>query len=281
MPSAKLAKSKKVELDKLRSLVAHELLHKRELQTQPKIADTFRKPGPLGVGHEGEGEGGYSSDPGSRSHSSFQDQSQARVDPQSFAIFESRIERLEKHCEQRVRAVEKENYLLEKENYLLRKKVELLESTNRALRNTLAEKDSYIEQLENTIRSQKRELDTIEQKYSDQVDDLRKKVDMIEQALQNRQVATPPTTTSPSAEVNEICDQQPQCSPWQFWKRKACNIIWTGTPNEKSSRTIHCYDTNCGWGNTVSLNAYILHLKRKPHFINVKYNPDQKFLPRV
>ena len=75
---------------------------------------------------------------------------------------------------------------------------------------------------------------------------------------------------------------QPQCTPWQYWKSEACTIIGTSRQGQKSTRTFGCFDDNCPWRNKcVTLNAYINHLKREPHNVNISTNPDMRLLPKV
>ena len=75
---------------------------------------------------------------------------------------------------------------------------------------------------------------------------------------------------------------QPQCTPWQHWKSEACTIIGTSRQGQKSTRMFRCFDDNCHWRDKcVTLNAYINHLKREPHGINISTNPDQRCLPKV
>ena len=74
----------------------------------------------------------------------------------------------------------------------------------------------------------------------------------------------------------------PHCTPWQHWKSEACTIIGTSKQGQKSTREFRCYDDNCDWKDKcVTLNAYINHLKREPHKINISTNPDLRWLPKV
>ena len=74
----------------------------------------------------------------------------------------------------------------------------------------------------------------------------------------------------------------PQCTSWQHWKSKACTIIGTSRQGQKSTRRFKCYDDNCNWKDKyVTLNAYINHLKRDPHNINIALNPAMEYLPKI
>ena len=82
--------------------------------------------------------------------------------------------------------------------------------------------------------------------------------------------------------TSERSRSQPQCTPWQRWKSEACSIIGTSRQGQKSIRTFRCHDDNCHWKDKcVTLNAYINHLKREPHNINISTNPDLHWLPKV
>ena len=97
----------------------------------------------------------------------------------------------------------------------------------------------------------------------------------------------PRTTQGLDKVVEELKEQlnlisrptPPTETPFQFWKRRACEDIGTSKQGEKSTNSFGCFDSNCSWqGKTVTLNAYILHLKRH-HGQNIKTNPDLQYLP--
>lgn len=82
--------------------------------------------------------------------------------------------------------------------------------------------------------------------------------------------------------TDDCLHDQPQAreTPFRYWKRKACERLGTLKRGEKSRNIFGCFDARCRWqGKQVTLNAYILHLKRH-HGQNVQANPDTQYLPR-
>ena len=66
------------------------------------------------------------------------------------------------------------------------------------------------------------------------------------------------------------------------WKSEAFTIIGTSRQGQKSTTIFSCFDDNCHWRDKcVTLNAYINHLKREPHIINISTNPELCWLPKV
>ena len=79
---------------------------------------------------------------------------------------------------------------------------------------------------------------------------------------------------------------QPQCTPWQHWKREACKILKVNTPGDKTNETFSCYDSSCPYKDKtgITLKAYIMHLKNKKYHNHVKDisdKPDLSLLPIV
>ena len=276
----KISRSKKEDLVLLRSKVAQELLHKQELQSQSLSA---HKVTPRTQGSPGEGvlQEGYLSDPGSRSSQAQSPAPLHQVNEQLLDdIISSRFELLEQRYLHKINSLELRCATLEN-------KVKELEATNASLQCSLDEKASK------EIESQQK---TLENNMSDSTKRLEDKVAEIEAALQNLPSGATP---QPSSSADHLLLQQlkdkvealelrsgqqpppPRPTQWQEWKAKACQKIGTVNPNQRSSQTMHCFDTNCGWGNQVTLNGYIQHIKRKPHFVNISANPDDRYLPRI
>ena len=301
----KIVRSKQTDLVLLRSKVAQELLHKQQLQSQSLSAHkvTPRTPGTPGEGALHEGGEGYLSDPGS--HSS-QVQSPAQlhqVDQPSLDDILTRLDSLEQRhslkidaLELQVKELKSTNASLEHRCSTLEQTVKQLESTNGSLQRSLNEKTSYISELEKAVESQQETILQIQTEHLDTKKRLEDKVADIEAALQNLPSgATPQPSSSVDSAVLQRLDDRvealelrsgqqpppPRPTQWQEWKAKACRIIGTANPNHRSSQTIYCSYPNCGWGNQVTLNGYIQHLKRKPHFNNISANPDERYLPRV
>ena len=303
----KIGRSKKADVDQLRSMVAQELFRKQQLQSHSLCAHkvTPRTPGFSGKGVSVEEREGYESEPGS-SGSQVAPLHQV-VEQPSNAALASRLDCLE-------------------QRYML--KVESLESTCSSLKKTvkdleskLAQKDSHIQALEATVRTLEANqtalessvvrIRVLEEAFAKQEETNRKcerKINELKDKLDQRgsASASQPSTSSGTtsrdfvqlesqiktlesqlkASISNIEDrlssgglQTP--TPWQEWKTEACQLIGTSNPNEKAPVTLKCFDTNCPWQNKVTLNGYIQHLKRKPHLIRINTNPDQQYLPRL
>ena len=293
----KISRSKKEDLVLLRSKVAQELLHKQELQSQSLSAHkvTPRTPGTPGEGTLHEEKEGYLSDPGSRSS---QVQTQAplhQVDQQSLDDILSRVESLEQRYSLKISALEL--------------RCSELEKTVKELKKENGEKASYINELEKAMESHQETTLQNQKDHLDMKKRLEDKIADIEAALQNLPSgATPqPSSSVDRAVLRELRDKveelelgnaelkdkvealelrsgqqppPPRPTQWQEWKAKACRKIGTVNPNHRSSQTLHCYEPTCGWGNQVTLNGYIQHVKRK-HLVKISASPDEKYLPRV
>ena len=68
------------------------------------------------------------------------------------------------------------------------------------------------------------------------------------------------------AQIDDIgrSPPQPQETPFQYWKEKACAMLGINIQGDKSTVPFGCFDEECNWQNrTLTLNAYIQHLKKK------------------
>ena len=284
-----LGRIKRSDLQELRSLVAHELGRKRRAQEQPAPANALSEARATGLTGEDEGgEGtGYASDPGSCGSPVLR-----RSENQSISILMERIDSLE----ERVKKVDE----LESRCLSLEQRVDHLETENSALKRKLREHTHDIEANEEYIRNLESDLSDTQTKLDD-------KLKEVENTLQTRlpAAAAPQTGSQASVNNNDLSDKVKEledtlkqleskvnsfgagsssggCTPWQQWKKKACDIVGAANPNQKSRHVYNCYDSNCKWKNKkVTLNAYIHHLKRNPHLIAINNNPDDMYLPRV
>ena len=88
------------------------------------------------------------------------------------------------------------------------------------------------------------------------------------------------------AQIDDIgrSPPQPQETPFQYWKRKACTMLGIDKQGDRSTITFGCFDEECHWQNKTlrTLNAYIQHLKNK-HDINLidMDVPDLEYLPKL
>ena len=73
----------------------------------------------------------------------------------------------------------------------------------------------------------------------------------------------------------------PECTPYQYWKRRAFEILGINDPADKPKDPWGCFDDDCYWRNktTVTFKAYVEHLKK--HSINIAGNPDEEYLPQL
>ena len=296
----KLGENKKSALEVLCSQVTYELKHRRQLQARPALTHTLsvtETPGILGVGQERDG---YLSDPGSCGS---QDQAPAPqiIEQQSLSMLESRIENLEEHYQQKIDALESRCATLEN-------KVQTLESANKDLEDELS---NITDAINKEFKDIDEDIYKDRHKFNTHMDEIKDRFIGVETALQNMESAAAPQTsnlgeeTTLNSRVHELerqleslnetiiemntkisrSDERSGSDPlsrWQSWKKRACEIVGSLNPNQKSRNLFHCYDETCHWKNkNVSLNAYIQHVKRKDHLVDLKNKPDEKYLPRV
>lgn len=136
----------------------------------------------------------------------------------------------------------------------------------------IMEKNRYLEEM---IEFHESKFDQVAGEVIDQRDKLEELMSEVEQLQQNLNNSSNNRSAQPSG-------SQPSCSPFQYWTKEACNLIGTKKPEEKSTVAFRCFEDDCAWQNKkVTLNAYILHLKRKPHNFNVRRDPDIDTLPKL
>ena len=75
----------------------------------------------------------------------------------------------------------------------------------------------------------------------------------------------------------------PGMTAWQAWKGEACSRLGVGKPTDKPASDIKykCVQPGCNYRDKcVSLNAYILHVRRH-HGVVLNVNPDRSWLPAL
>ena len=188
--------------------------------------------------------------------------------------------------------------MMEKNNLLMEQKILLLEQKK-------SDQDNEIVRLEKKLIETQQELEKVRsqppagssstQQQNVRIDTLQSDLIQLETVINkikegfsddflNQGTATAQGLDKIVEELKEKLDTishpiQPNETPFQYWKRRACDEIGTSKQGEKASTPYGCFDSNCNWqGKTVTLNAYILHLKRH-HGQNIKTNPDLQYLP--
>ena len=188
--------------------------------------------------------------------------------------------------------------MMEKKNLLMEQKILLLEQQK-------SDQDNEILRLENKLIEMQQELEKVRsqppagssstQQQNVRIDTLQSDLIQLETVINkikegfsddflNQGTATAQGLDKIVEELKQKLDtishpNQPNETPFQYWKRRACDEIGTSKQGEKATTPFGCFDSNCNWqGKTVTLNAYILHLKRH-HGQNIKTNPDLQYLP--
>ena len=188
--------------------------------------------------------------------------------------------------------------MMEKNNLFMEQKILLLEQKK-------SDQDNEIVRLENKLIETQQELEKVRsqppagssltQQQNVRIDTLQSDLVQLETVINkikegfsddflNQGTATAQGLDKIVEELKEKLNtishpNQPNETPFQYWKRRACDEIGTSKQGEKASTPYGCFDSNCNWqGKTVTLNAYILHLKRH-HGQNIKTNPDLQYLP--
>lgn len=256
----------KADLGDIHSKVDNELRRRQQAQVRPlsPIPYTLENTSALGGDRSKQGEG-YLSDPGSQTSSR-----------ESSIVFEHDPQLIDNEIITRLQNLEKKI-----EGY--EKKVEELEASNASLRSSLDDQSKQLEAtkvaLENQIEAAMQAIRNISggggqappgpssSALEPRVESLSGKVDELQAQLDDMGRSPP----------------QPQESPFQYWKEKACAMLGIDKQGDTSTVPFGCFDEECNWQNrTLTLNAYIQHLKRN-HGINLidMKVPDLEYLPNV
>ena len=321
MGGPKLGRILRDDLETVRSHVARELGQRRQGQVRPlsPLHCTPRNTSSAsGWGLADEGGDGYYSDPGS-SQSDQSRLSLAQTEPQSLdTVLLARVEKLERQYIERGLKLEQLETLcldLETSNALLHSALDKKSSHIEKLENKLSSVEQDLEVSKVAIENQKdtiRKLEAAVQQiprtrtggqappsnsdFEATLESISNRVHIIEVeltrefsanfGLEDREHKLDTLLNELKSEVDNLSSgrsrSQPQCTPWQHWKSEACTIIGTSRQGQRSTRAFRCFDDNCHWRNKcVTLNAYINHLKREPHNINISTDPDLRHLPKV
>ena len=249
----------KADLGGIHSKVDNELRRRQQAQVRPlsPIPYTLENTSALGGDRSKQGEG-YLSDPGSQTSSR-----------ESSIVFEHDPQLIDNEIMTRLQNLEKKV-----EGY--EKKVEELEASNALLRSSF---ETTKKELENQIEAAMQAIRNISggggqappgpssSALEPRVESLSGKVDELQ------------------AQIDDIgkSPPQPQETPFQYWKSKGCTMLGIDKQGDTATVPFGCFDEECDWQNrTLTLNAYIQHLKRK-HGINLidKEVPDLEYLPKV
>ena len=169
--------------------------------------------------------------------------------------------------------------MMEKNNLLMEQKILLLEQQK-------SNQDNEILRLENKLIETQQELEKVRsqppagssstQQQNVRIDTLQSDLIQLETVINkikegfsddflNQGTATAQGLDKIVEELKQKLDtisypNQPNETPFQYWKRRACDEIGTSKQGEKATTPFGCFDSNCNWqGKTVTLNAYILH----------------------
>ena len=300
----------KADLAIIRSHVAKELGLRRQGQVRPLSplhCTSGSTSSASGWGRSDEGGDGYHSDPGS-SQSNQSRLSLAQSEPQPLAnALLARVEKLEKqHVEQEQKMKQLHSALDEKSSHIKRLESQLADQKIQLLsvEQHLHVSKVAMENQKHTIKKLEAAMQQIQSTSgsgqapppNSDLTSISSRLDAFERSLmnefssrfgsQNREDKLDTVINELRSKIDDLNSgrsrSQPLCTPWQFWKSEACNIIGTSSQGQKSTRTFRCFDNNCHWQDkSVTLNAYINHLKREPHNINISTNPDIRCLPKV
>ena len=282
------------DLKTLHSRLAEELQRRQQAQVRPlsPISYTLENiPSTLG----GEG---YVSDPSSLTscHDSlieFQD------NPQLIDLQILRVETLEKKIiefEQHVEVLQEKNVEYEQKNVANEQKIETLEKKNVEYEHRIEQLEASNASLRSSLDDQSKQLEATKVALENQIEAAMQAIRNVSgggQALPGQSSsALEPRVESLSGKVDELQAQlddigksppQPQETPFQYWKTKACTILGISRQGDTTTVPFGCFDEECNWQNrTLTLNAYIQHLKRN-HGINLidMEVPDLEYLPKV